>query len=62
MEERKMEWGDEWDVFYCWGMPYLLEDTINLSHTMRENNEISSYASTTDQGIHHGQTVGLAGT
>jgi len=29
---------------------------------MRENEENSSYAFTTDRGIHHGQTVALAGS
>jgi len=43
-------------------MPYLKENPINLSHTIRENDKISNYGSTMERGIHHGQAVVLAGS
>jgi len=41
---------------------FIYKNPINLSHTMRKNKDISSYASTTDRGIHHGQIIVLAGS
>jgi len=54
MEENEM---DVVCLFYCEKWPYLLENPINLNHKMRENEQASCYASSTDRGIHHGLTV-----